>query len=255
MHPEVFIPRAKDIYFFDRYYHKGLKWYESFFEEGRGKKAVGEISHDYLFSAEACDRIREAIPEAKLITCLRNPFERSFSHYLFCVRQGLTRSDFITSSTSEYPSIIDNSKYSKPLERYISTFGRDNLLILRFDDLRRDPAGFIRRIYGFIGVDPDFSPDEVMSKKVLPAGKPRVRTVAYLAKQCAVLMRHMGFANLLGSLKSSPMVQKTLYVPYGDGEKPRPTLRETAFMREHYEEEVKSLERVLGEDFRDWLPG
>ena len=32
-HDNVFIPAAKDIYFFDRYYAKGLDWYLGFFAE------------------------------------------------------------------------------------------------------------------------------------------------------------------------------------------------------------------------------
>ena len=52
-HPEVFVPLAKDIQFFDWHYDKGIDWYLSFFRPGRGKRAIGEVSHDYFLVEEA----------------------------------------------------------------------------------------------------------------------------------------------------------------------------------------------------------
>ena len=46
-HPDVFVPLAKDIYFFDKHYDRGLQWYRSFFASAGGRRAIGELSHDY----------------------------------------------------------------------------------------------------------------------------------------------------------------------------------------------------------------
>ena len=254
-HPEVFVPTAKDLYFFDKNFDKGVGWYEGFFEGAEGRKAVGELSHDYLFSKDACRRIKEVIPDVKLITCLRDPAERAFSHYLFCIRQGLTNSDFLTASEKEYPVILEHSYYYEPLKRYIETFGRKNVLVLRFEEIKSDPVSFISRIYAFIGVDPGFRPVEVLNRKVLPAGRPRVRLLAYLAKQAAYLLRYAGMPGLLGAIKRSELIQKALYVPYASGERPEPNEREKAFLKECYLADIMALERLLGEDFSNWREG
>ena len=57
-HPECHVPELKDIYFFDRFYARGLDWYLSLFDSAApGARAVGELSHDYLFSPAAAERI------------------------------------------------------------------------------------------------------------------------------------------------------------------------------------------------------
>ena len=43
-HPEVYLTKAKDLYFFSRYYDRGLPWYEAQFRAARPEhKIVGEI--------------------------------------------------------------------------------------------------------------------------------------------------------------------------------------------------------------------
>jgi len=94
-HAQCFVPPVKDIYFFDRYYERGLDWYFRFFEAAPpGTLAAGELSHDYLFSSAAAERIAQDLPGVKLITSLRDPAERTFSHYLYMIRSGRTRLDF-----------------------------------------------------------------------------------------------------------------------------------------------------------------
>ena len=64
-HPQCFVPAAKDIYFFDRYYGRGLQWYASFFSSApRSARAIGELSHDYLYSEQAAERIASTLPAA-----------------------------------------------------------------------------------------------------------------------------------------------------------------------------------------------
>ena len=94
-HPECYVPTIKDIYFFDQFYYKGIDWYLSFFKDAsHNYKAVGELSHDYLYSKKAAERIFFHYPKVKLITCLRNPIDRTFSNYLFLIRNGITKLSF-----------------------------------------------------------------------------------------------------------------------------------------------------------------
>ena len=43
-HPDIFVTPAKDLYFFDRYFEKGMDWYLQQFEGGEGHQIVAEIS-------------------------------------------------------------------------------------------------------------------------------------------------------------------------------------------------------------------
>ena len=54
-HPQVYVPPAKDIQFFDKNFDKGIEWYLSLFGSGAGQIAIGEVSHDYFLAQETDD--------------------------------------------------------------------------------------------------------------------------------------------------------------------------------------------------------
>ena len=50
-------------------------------------------------------------------------------------------------------------RYHEILSRYYAVFPREQIHLFLFDDLRRNPQGVIRDLYGFLEVDPTFEPD------------------------------------------------------------------------------------------------
>ena len=47
--------------------------------------------------------------------------------------------------------------YSIQIGRYLDLFPRQDLCIKVYDDISQDPKNFVREIYQFLGVDPDFA--------------------------------------------------------------------------------------------------
>ena len=81
-HPEIYVPEAKELFFFDKYYNKGFDWYLSYFKNiDSGEKAFGEVSHDYLYSAEAANKIAIDLPDLELILTM-NTRMPEIKHYL-----------------------------------------------------------------------------------------------------------------------------------------------------------------------------
>jgi len=208
-HPDVFVPPAKDIYFFDRYYDKGLGWYLSHFQGAGEFKAVGELSHDYYFSEVAADRIHNDFPDMRLICCLREPVSRLLSAYAFD-RTAEVRSDVSLSSYAAQERVLTQYEYYRHLKRFIDTFGRERMLVVFYEDLLADPAAFIRPIYRFLGVDENFSPP-TLHERINPARDARAESVALLAYRFALVLRRLGLANLVGRIKQSPFVNRVLY--------------------------------------------
>lgn len=208
-HPEVFVPPAKDIYFFDRYYDKGLGWYLSHFQSAGGYKAVGELSHDYYFSEVAAERIHHDFPDIRLICCLREPTSRLQSAYAFD-RTAEVRSDVSLSEYAAQERVLTQYEYYRHLKRFIDTFGRDRLLVVFYEELLGDPAQFIRSIYAFLGVDENFVPP-TLHERINAARDARVESVALLAYRIGLLMRRLGLANLVGRIKQSRLVNRVLY--------------------------------------------
>ncbi len=72
-------------HFFDRFYHRGPRWYQSCFP-----RAVWERENPWLFCDKTpkylCDplvpaRVRRLLPSAKFLVLLREPVERAYSHH------------------------------------------------------------------------------------------------------------------------------------------------------------------------------
>src|SRR5579859_8087528 len=95
-HPEIYFTGAKDLYFFSRYYDRGLGWYAAQFRDARPEhEIIGEFSQDYLACPEGPERIRECLgPDVRLMVTLREPCARSFSSYLYLTRHGLAAATF-----------------------------------------------------------------------------------------------------------------------------------------------------------------
>lgn len=208
-HPEIFVPPAKDIYFFDRYYDKGLDWYLSHFQEAGTAKAVGELSHDYYFSTDACARIHEALPDVRLICCLREPVGRLRSGYAYNRTMEL-RADVTLSAYAAREDIAIQFDYYGHLKRYIETFGRERILVVFYEDMVEDPERFIVSIYQFLGVDDTFRPT-TLHERINPARDARAESVALLAYRVALIMRRLGLANFVGRVKQNPWLNRLLY--------------------------------------------
>jgi len=248
-HPECYVPSCKDIYFFDRYYDRGMDWYLSFFKNAPSHvKVMGELSHDYLFSDAAAERIARQLPGVKLISSLRDPAERSFSHYLYMVRSGRTRAPFEEALT-KFPELIDKSLYHKHLSRYFRRFDRSQMGIFFFEDLKADPERFARGIFEFL--DLPFLESIGRSDTVLPASRPRSFILARLAKMGANISRDMGFTNLVGTVKYS-FLAKLLYRGYSEDNRPRLDPETRHVLMKLFEPDIRQLQDLLEKDLSHW---
>jgi hypothetical protein len=191
-HPQVLRCLVKEVHFFDNRYDRGETWYRSHFptlDAGPPGAIVGEASPYYLCHPHAPRRIRALLPRVKLIAILRNPTERAISHYFHEVRkrretlpilEALRAEDerigtewsrmqadgSYTSRTHRSFSYKQRGIYADQLERYGEHFDRDQLRVVNSDDLFVKPHETLRRIYEFIGVDPDFRCEDVTARNV-----------------------------------------------------------------------------------------
>lgn len=247
-HAQCYVPECKDIYFFDRYYDKGWGWYSRFFDDAPPEaKAIGELSHDYILSPQAAQRIETDLPGARLITSLRNPVERSFSHYLYLVRNGITKKTF-TEALNDHPDIIRDSSYATLLEPYFDRFPKERMLCLRFEELGKDSQLFADKVCDYLGVDHHSTEGLGI---VRPASKPRSPLVARTMNIGANLMRNIGFPQVVGAIKHSRLTQ-WLYQPYAEEDKPRMSGSDRNLLWDKLQKEVLRLEGMTGMDFSDW---
>ncbi len=86
VHPRVAPAARKEIHCFDLRFDKGMDWYRAQFPDCAGGLVTGEASPYYVFHPHVPERVRRHLPDVKLITLLRNPVDRAYSHYQHEVR-------------------------------------------------------------------------------------------------------------------------------------------------------------------------
>lgn len=155
-HPDVGMSRMKETdYFVDVMNYKlGYDWYRSQFpNDGR---LTGEVSPNYakhdLFRGVP-ERLKEASPAVKLIFVARDPVDRFVSHYLFSWHLGYTTvppEDLLHSDNGRH--ILECSRYARQIETYLQHFPRENLLVLDFELLKRDPKAALGQVCGFLNI-------------------------------------------------------------------------------------------------------
>ncbi|NQY95629.1 MAG: sulfotransferase [Henriciella sp.] len=197
-HPGIFMPARKEPNFFAYegeelacegpgadYINNSIvdpSAYSALFAEAPADARLGEASPLYLYSERAPGRIKHHIPGAKMIVILRNPVDQAYSHFMYATKQCIENvSDFDKALTLERMRLDQGwqplfgysqfPRYGEQLARYFELFPRDQFLIKRYEDYQADPDAFLRAVYEFIGVDPDFVPTK--SDKVNAGGVPK----------------------------------------------------------------------------------
>lgn len=181
-HPRMVAPLLKEPNFWSLYYHFGEPWYHSVlprFPEG-SSLFTGESSTTYLSHREAPERVFRSHPGMKLIVLLRDPVSRVYSHYWMQKTSGAITESFETLANevlqaspfapidcelSNKRGIFYRSISLPCIKRWLQFFPPEQLLILRFQDVRQDLKSVVLRACRFLEVPP-FKPEAKLHSNV-----------------------------------------------------------------------------------------
>ena len=183
--------------------------YLSLFESVGQQKAIGEASVRYLYYEEAPRRIKEKIPDVRLIVILREPVSRLYSHYCMNVQYQLEPLSLPEAMAAEKARRDANwgwdwhyanvSLYFKQIKRYLDLFGRDQVKVFLYDDFVDKPLAVYQEICRHIGVSDRFVPD--MSRRGMVSYRPKNFTLdrwLHWPNRARTLLRHY-FPRITGS--------------------------------------------------------
>lgn len=254
-HPETSLPASKDIYYFDKFYARGLKWYLDHFKHCDSNKVTGEFSHDYILkrhyfdeNINAIQRIKKDLPHIKLICCLRDPYERALSGIQFLRRNGMGQGSNIDIA-QKHIEIIEGGLYFKNLSNVFDYFPHEQVLVLNFDRLKTSPEDFAQSIFRFLGIDDNYQ-SELLATKVNPKSKPRNKMLSLFAKKLALVTRNVGLGELVGRLKRNDKLMKLIFKP--DKSEYLYSPRDLHFLAQYFEPDLRNLEKLLGWNLRQW---
>ena len=174
-HPDICASTKKETGFFTGLSPDGRSGpvadYERFFDHRGTERFALEATPSYCYQGPRVrGAIRETLGAPRLVLVLREPIERLWSAYTFQRSLGhLSGIDsfdtYVTACEQErlaHPSILDQGflkglsigVYGDFVQPWAEMFGPD-LRVVFFDDLRSDPAGVVRDLCTWLGIDPD----------------------------------------------------------------------------------------------------
>ena len=183
----------------------------------------------------------------KFIVILRNPVERAFSHYKWHLRVTGEQIDFKTFYTKLSRLAIENGMYFKYLSKYIKEFGKENFLILIFEEVIQNKELAVNKIANFFEIDEtQFNLPERKNESTIP----RFRKLFNLAHRLTNFLRKNDLdflPNLLVKLGFKGMFGKSEL-----NNKTKLTHEDRDFLMTVFEADVKNLEFLLGRKLGIW---
>ena len=236
--------------------------YEDLFAAVHNEVAVGESSPFYLYNPECAGRIRKHLPNARLIAILRNPIDRAYSHFLHYRRDGIEKHETMDAALADEDTNVKDvwwgmrhyvraGFYSKQVQRYYDQFPEDQLLVLLYDDLKKDTAGTIRQIFGHIGVDTTFQPETSARHNV--SGIPKNRYLHELLSrpnQLKQVLKKVLPDGLRTAIAGSEFVSRLRMSNLKRDSLPQET---RVRLKEVYVDDILELQDILHRDLSVWL--
>ena len=231
--------------------------YEALFDGVQEESAIGEVSPAYLASMQAIQHIADKIPSVKTVIILRNPVERFYARYVARHRDGLELLETVEALLVEerkQPFIKDEAVgtylsagfCSHFIEAYMERFSREQMHLTFFDDLEANAPEYMRKLFEFLEVCPDFEPD--LSKRENVSGgsirNPFLRVIWTKSAMARVAirpyvpkgLRDLLFRRITRNIVSEPLHSGTRLELEGI-----------------YRSEIEKLQTLTGRDLAHWL--
>ncbi|MGC1310020.1 MAG: sulfotransferase [Phormidesmis sp.] len=231
--------------------------YEALFDDVTDETAIGEASPNYLFAhSRAVPQIQRYVPQAKLIAVLRNPVDRAYSDYLMHVREMVGNrkplAEQVRTSAQSSHTLLKGFYY-EGLKHFIDTFGTQQVKVFLYDDLQRDPAGLMRELYAFIGVDSDFEADTTRRQQTAQVPKnlrinQLLRTKNPLRSLAGAMLKILMPEAARQKLRSRLIAansQGKAGLPLSEGDR--------ALLENYYREDILRLQALLNRDLSAWF--
>jgi sulfotransferase family protein len=279
-HPQIFMPELKEPLFFAtdlraRFRRRAagplpmeLADYLSLFAAAGAGQRIGEASSSYLWSHDAAGAIAALRPDARIIAILREPasFLRSLHLQLLqnhiesqkdlrkalALEEARRRGKRIPRRSPRPQALMysERVRYVEQLRRYHAVFPADQVLVLIYDDFRRENEATVRRVLRFLEVDDTYAVDATEAN---PTVRMRSQQLDELVNAISV-----GRGPLTRAVKASV---KALTPARLRGEALRMTLRHVVYggvgtpdegtmleIRRRFKGEVEALSKYLDRD-------
>ena len=235
--------------------------YEALFAAAPDGALLGEATPFYLHDLDSHARIKALVPQARLVVLLRDPVDRAHSNWTHLWNAGLEpEADFLAACRAEPARIaagwaqfwhyVGLGRYGRQIEHLYRHFPREQVLLLRYRELKDDPAATLDRVCAFLGAETGVLtaiPKENVNRHVVEdttvnaALRWLLRTGGAFGHRFPAPLRQAARGPLLTVLH-----RKT-------GARPVTTPEERAALLPLFAGDIALLQEVTGERYDDWL--
>lgn len=243
-HKDVYVPESKkELNYFNENYGKGLDWYKKYFRKSGKFYAVGEISPSYLYSPLSAYRMNKVKGIKKILIILRDPIERTLSHYKYLIKRNNIKRSF-SHFVNEYPRAIEYSLYYKNILSYLNHFPRKNIKILIFEEVFEERSRALSEIEKFLGIDSErFLLDTDKNEKINNSNIPKFGRVYSTMVSLNKFLLKMGLESVSKIAKNSGIKKIFERKSQTKNISIKNSIKED--MAEFYKEDVKKIEKNL----------
>ena len=265
-HPSIFMCRPEEPsyfvdprqleklwpYMWDQGFWRSQEHYLRLFELAGDATILGEASTNYtklpLVSGVPA-RIKEFNPNARFIYIMRDPTERTISHYWHMVRYNAEYRPILSAIKAD-AQFLDVSYYAMQLAPYLECFGRDRVHVQTYEQIVHNPLETMRTLFGWLGVGASLADESQFDQpeNVTPG----------------VVSGAIGFGVLQRLRQSRPFRAITPHVPLPIRRLARrlttrdicrqsvDTSEVLRFLRPIQRTQTEELARLLGREFPEW---
>lgn len=261
-HSEIFMPARKELqfYFNDMEFNRGMDYYEAYFELG-SNKIRGEASPPYFHKGILCEkgnkhkwapdddaplRIKETLPNVKIIITLRNPIYRAHSQFWKNKWQGTETVDTFEEAieqeirgqrkpTDSALCWLYKNTYSIHICRWLELFNSKQVQFMIFEEWTRNPTDHMQKIGKFLGCVEHIK--YVESGKTINKGRMAWTPSKWLAKGGNVKKGFIG------------KLYKKVFTRPGYPEISSQTYQK---LHDYFSEDVSKLRRILNNPLAAW---
>ncbi len=225
--------------------------YLGLFSEAGPARYVGESSTHYTKLPRitgVAGRIADFEPQARILYLVRDPVERTLSHYRFALKRKYERRHCLEALRAD-PIYCSVSNYAMQLQPYLDYFGTDQTLLVVLEELAAEPETELRRIHDWLDLESTDESLRFARRNEVAAAVDRARGPALLHR----IGRAPAYRRLAPAILPSPLrlaVRRLLNRPVGTDEVRTPEVLD--YLRTVHAPHVAALETLTGRRFPSW---
>lgn len=264
-HPDIYMSKIKEPCFFVKNHElkklapsmwnmgicENQNKYNQLFGEVSNEKIVGESTTLYAkfpTLSGVPEKIHAFNPDARFIYVMRDPIERTLSHFWHNVRVESKMLDIYEGIKSD-PHYMNVSHYALQIKEYLKVFDKSQFFFCTFENMIKDPEGMLYTIFDWLGVNAAFKiPNMDQPKNVTPKAISvsrhellpyKVRNIKPIRK--LIDMIPYSFWNALNKPNTRKVNKLSVTVN-----------RITQYLRPIQQEQTEELKALLEMDYPEW---